>query len=152
MSPLERTRQTAAPIAAALGVRPKVNRGLLECDFGDWTGRSLSQLYKLPEWSTVQRTPSVFRFPNGESFAEMQQRMITTVSALAAAHPGERIVCVSHADPIKAFITWCQGTHLDMFQRCVISPCSISVVVLSAPPMVVTVNSTGADLSQLKVS
>src|SRR5688572_2951256 len=61
-SPLERTRETAAPIAKALSTRVKIDRGLLECDFGDWTGRSLKDLFKLPEWGTVQRYPSGFRF------------------------------------------------------------------------------------------
>src|SRR5262245_5235003 len=65
-SPLERTRETAAPIAKGLGLKVKIDRGLLECDFGEWTGRQLKELFKLPEWSTVQRYPSGFRFPNGE--------------------------------------------------------------------------------------
>ena len=64
-SPLERARETAAPIAKALKQRVKIDKGLLECDFGDWTGAELSKLMKLPEWSTVQKAPSTFRFPNG---------------------------------------------------------------------------------------
>src|SRR3712207_2085478 len=72
-SPLERTRQTAAPIAKACGVRVQRRNGLLECDFGEWTGRKLSELRRLREWKTVQSYPSGFRFPGGESFAEMQQ-------------------------------------------------------------------------------
>src|SRR3954451_7983263 len=67
-SPLERTRETAAPIAKALGLRVRADRGLLEADFGEWTGRKLSDLAKLPEWKTVQQYPSGFRFPGGESF------------------------------------------------------------------------------------
>ena len=43
-SPLERTRETAAPIARATGCRTRTARGLVECDFGDWTGRKLSAL------------------------------------------------------------------------------------------------------------
>src|SRR5690606_20167787 len=78
-SPLERARETAAPIAKAVGVRTRVERGLLECDFGTWTGRPLKELRKLPEWAQVQRYPSGFRFPGGESFAEMQLRMTTTL-------------------------------------------------------------------------
>ncbi|MCX6540340.1 MAG: histidine phosphatase family protein, partial [Actinobacteria bacterium] len=70
-SPLERARETAAPIAKALGQKVRIDKGLLECDFGDWTGAELSALMKLPEWTTVQRSPSTFRFPNGESFLEM---------------------------------------------------------------------------------
>ena len=87
MSPLERARETAAAIAKAI-----VDRGLLECDFGDWTGAELKALVKLPEWRTVQRAPSTFRFPNGESFTEMQVRMVTTLDRLRARHPGGTIV------------------------------------------------------------
>ncbi|MCB0976256.1 MAG: MSMEG_4193 family putative phosphomutase [Acidimicrobiales bacterium] len=149
-SPLERTRETAAPIAKATGQRVRRHKGLLECDFGEWTGRKLKDLMKLPEWQTVQRYPSGFRFPGGESFGEMQQRMVSTVQAIAADHPGETVVAVSHADPIKAAVADALGTHLDLFQRIVISPCSVTAVLVTAGgPLVLAVNSTGDDLSSL---
>jgi probable phosphoglycerate mutase len=152
-SPLERTRQTAAPIAKAAGVRVKIDRGLLECDFGDWTGRPLKELFKLPEWTTVQRYPSGFRFPGGESFGEMQQLITGALARLVAQHPGETIVAVSHADPIKAAIAHAMGTHLDLFQRIVVSPCSVSAVAYGGTgPMVLTVNSIGDDLAKLAPS
>jgi len=153
MSPLERTRQTAAPIAAATGRRAKVDRGLIECDFGEWTGEKLSSLMKRPEWATVQRAPSSFRFPGGESFVEMQLRIVSTIERLRAAHPGGTIVCVSHADPIKAAIAQSIGTHLDLFQRIVISPASVSVLAFaSGSPIVLSVNSTGRPLKELTAS
>lgn len=127
-SPMERTRQTAAPIAAALGQKVIVERGLLECDFGEWTGRELKELAKLPEWKVVQASPSRFRFPGGESFLEMQARLGATVERLVSRHPGEVVVCVSHADPIKAVLCDATGAHLDQFQRFQVAPCSISVV------------------------
>ena len=149
-SPLERARETAAPIAKATGVKPKVERGLLECDFGDWTGAELVKLMKLPEWRTVQRAPSTFRFPNGESFTEMQVRIVTTLDRLRARHHGGTIVCVSHADPIKAAMAHALGTHLDLFQRIIISTCSISAIGFAGDgPMALTVNSTGGALSDL---
>lgn len=152
-SPLERTRETARPIAKALGLRAKVDRGLLECDFGDWTGRKLGDLAKLPEWKAVQHHPSGFRFPGGESFSEMQHRAVDAVRRLADAHPGGAVVAVSHADPIKAVVAHALGTHLDLFQRIVISPCSVSVLALSPGGVaVLTVNSTGDDLSKLALS
>ena len=151
-SPLERTRETAAPIAKALGVRVRRPTGLLECDFGDWTGAQLKSLYKKPEWRTVQRNPSGFRFPGGESFTEMQTRMTGAIDRLRAAHPGETVVAVSHADPIKAAVAHALGTHLDLFQRIVVSPCSVSAVLYSADgPVVLAVNSTG-DLTALAPS
>ncbi|MET0577112.1 MAG: histidine phosphatase family protein, partial [Ilumatobacteraceae bacterium] len=111
-SPLERARETAAPIAKITGQRARVERGLLECEFGEWTGAELSKLMKKPEWQTVQRSPSSFRFPGGESFSEMQHRIVSTLDRLRAAHPGGTIVCVSHADPIKAAVANALGTHL----------------------------------------
>ncbi len=142
-SPLERTRETAAPIAKALGLPVSVERGLLECDFGEWTGRELKELYKLPEWQQVQRTPSMFRFPAGESFLEMQARTSDAVRRIVAAHPGQVVVCVSHADPIKVVVADAMGSHLDHFQRFGVSPCSITVIAYSAAgPNVLCVNST----------
>jgi probable phosphomutase (TIGR03848 family) len=152
-SPLERTRETAAPIAKARGLRVVADRGLLECDFGAWTGEKLSKLNKLPEWSKVQRYPSGFRFPGGESFTEMQTRMCSTIDRLVARHPGETIVAVSHADPIKAALAQALGTHLDLFQRIVVSPCSISAVLYGVGgPAVLAANSTGDDLTALGLS
>ncbi len=151
-SPLERTRETAAPIAKALGLRVQRNAGLLEADFGEWTGAELKKLYKLPEWRTVQRNPSGFRFPGGESFTEMQTRICGAIDKLRAAHPGETIVAVSHADPIKAAVAHAMGTHLDLFQRIVVSPCSVSAILYGNDgPVVLAVNSTG-DLSTLAPS
>ena len=122
-------------------------------DFGDWTGAKLKDLMKLPEWQTVQRYPSGFRFPNGESFAEMQTRIVGALDKLVARHPGETIVAVSHADPIKAALAQALGTHLDLFQRIIVSPCSISAVLYGATgPAVLAANSTGDDLSRLGLS
>lgn len=149
-SPMERTRETASPIAKAVGLRVRTRKGLIEADFGRWTGRKLSELNKLPEWVTVQRYPSGFRFPGGESFSEMQTRMVDTVHELVAAHPGGTIVVTSHADTIKAAVAQALGTHLDQFQRIVIGQCSVSAVLYTKQgPVVLTVNSMGDDLSSL---
>jgi len=152
-SPLERARETAAPIATARELKPAVNRGLLECDFGDWTGAELKKLMKLPEWRTVQGYPSGFRFPGGESFVEMQDRMVGAIGQLVARHRGGVVVCVSHADPIKAAVAHALGTHLDLFQRIVISTCSITAVSYGiGGPVVLTVNSIGGSLAALAPS
>jgi len=152
-SPLERARETAAPIGKALGQKVLIDKGLLECDFGDWTGAELKNLMKLPEWTTVQRSPSTFRFPNGESFTEMQTRIVSAIDRLVHKHPGATVVCVSHADPIKAAVAHAMGTHIDLFQRIVISTCSISAVAYHVGgPVVLTVNSTGGSLNELRPS
>lgn len=148
-SPLERARETAAPIARARGLKVTIEKGLLECDFGAWTGAELKALAKLPEWTTVQRYPSGFRFPDGESFVEMSARICSTAVKLRDRHPGGVVVAVSHADPIKAAVADALGTHLDLFQRIVISTCSVTAIAYGAAgPAVLTVNHTG-DLAAL---
>jgi probable phosphoglycerate mutase len=142
-SPLERARETAEPIAKRLGLKVAVERGLIECDFGDWTSGELKSLRKLPEWRQVQSWPSGFRFPDGESFPEMQCRVNAAVARLRSRHPGATIVAVSHADPIKAAVADALGTHLDLFQRIAISPCSVTAIAYTETgPTVLGVNST----------
>ena len=149
-SPMERTVETAAPIARACGLRVRRSPGLIECDFGRWTGRKLKNLSRRKEWATVQRHPSGFRFPGGESFAEMQARALDAAAAICARHAGETVVAVSHADVIKAVAASAAGTPLDLFQRIVISPCSVTAVAYHpAGPMLLTVNNTGDDLRGL---
>jgi len=152
-SPLERTRETAAPIGKARGLKVIAEKGLLECEFGEWTGRQLKDLMKLPEWKTVQRYPSGFRFPGGESFTEMQSRITGALQRLVAAHRGGVVVAVSHADPIKAAVAAALGTHLDLFQRIVVSPCSVTAIAYGTEgPIVLTVNSVTGPLSTLAPS
>ena len=152
-SPMERAVETAAPIARACGLRVRENTGLIECDFGRWTGRKLKNLSRRKEWTTVQRHPSGFRFPGGESFAEMQARALDAVAAITARHPGATVVAVSHADIIKAVAAAAAGTPLDLFQRIVISPCSVTAIAYQpAGPILLTVNNTGDDLGSLRPS
>ena len=152
-SPLERAQETAAPIARATGRRVRTVEGLNECDFGRWTGRKLADLRRLAAWRQVQGAPSGFRFPGGESFPEMQTRICGALGELTARHRGGAIVAVSHADPIKAAVAQAVGTPLDLFQRLVISPCSITVIAYGGHgPVVLAVNSTGDDLRTLRPS
>jgi probable phosphoglycerate mutase len=151
-SPLERAQETAAPIAKALRLRVRTTPGLVECDFGEWTGKRLAVLRRRPEWRAVISAPSTFRFPRGESFSEMQTRAWGAILDLGARHPGETVVAVSHADPIKAVVATALGVPLDLFQRTAISTCSVSAIVVGAgSPFVLCVNSLG-DLSELAPS
>lgn len=149
-SPLERARETAAPIARACARPLRVERGLLECDVGDWTGEPLARLMRKPEWKAVQRHPSGFRFPRGESFVEMQARVTGTLGRLVARHKGRTVVAVFHADPIKAAVAHALGIHLDLFQRIAIAPASVTAVAYrDRGPTVLTVNSMDGDLVRL---
>jgi probable phosphomutase (TIGR03848 family) len=149
-SPLERARETAEPSERATGLTAVVEPALLECDFGEWTGRALTALARLRDWRTVQQAPSTFRFPGGESFVELQTRMIALMERLRADHPGRTVACFSHADPIKALLTHAVGTHLDHFQRIDVGTGSISVVDWPAhgAPIVRGINSTDGPLGR----
>ena len=146
-SPLERAAETAGFIAEACRVETRVEPGLLECDYGEWTGAPLKELRRKPEWKVIQRYPSGFRFPDGESLTEMQTRITGTLARLVAAHAKETIVAVSHADPIKAAVAHALGVHLDLFQRIAVATGSLSAIAYRPEgPTVLTVNSRGPGL------
>lgn len=127
-SPMERTIQTAQQISKFCNIDLQIDEGLLECDFGSWTGKELKELMKDPAWQNVQHWPSGFSFPQGESFLQMQHRITSTLSKLQEKHIGQTIAAVSHADPIKAALAYAMGIHLDLFQRLIVSPCSMSIL------------------------
>jgi probable phosphomutase (TIGR03848 family) len=126
-SPIERTTQTAQRIAALHSLEVQPLPGVLEADYGDWTGGKIADLAKTDEWKVVQVAPSRARFPNGESIREMQARTVGALDDIIASHPHETVVVVSHADPIKSAIAHYTGMHLDLFQRVHVSPASVTV-------------------------
>ena len=144
-SPIERTMETAAAVARPHEITPVVEPGLIEIDFGAWTGRTLQSLRRTKDWKAVQMTPSRFRFPDGESFADAQLRSVESVERIAGAHEGKTVVAVSHSDVIKLIIAHYLGQALDLFQRLRISTASVSElqIVGAHPPVVASVNSTG---------
>lgn len=146
-SPLERTKETAAPIARALGLRVRTERGLLDLDVGDWTGMSIKRAVRRREWAAVQRWPAGFSFPGGESFADLVARASDTVAQLVRAHPGRSIVVVTHADLIRVLVATAAGVPLDLFQRLVVSTCSVSAIRYSPEgPRVLCVNASAEGL------
>lgn len=142
-SPIERTWQTAAAVAEPHGVDVRRLDGVVEADYGDWTGEKLSDLAKTDLWGVVQAAPSRATFPGGESIRGMQARAVDAVDGVADAHRGETVVVVSHSDVIKAVLSHYAGLHLDQFQRLVVSPASVSAVALgSGAAVVLSVNHT----------
>lgn len=128
-SPLERAQETAAPIAAALGLEVIIREGLTEIDYGEWQGRTIKSLARLKLWRMIQHRPSLFRFPGGESFSEAQHRITQEIDEICTIHdPKHIIACVSHADPIKLAVAYYVGMPLDSFQRLVIGRASISAL------------------------
>jgi probable phosphomutase (TIGR03848 family) len=154
-SPLRRCRQTAQALIAAQSDSCvyAVDQGLVECGYGEWTGRSLRELSKDKLWSAIQQQPSAVRFPGGESMSEMSTRAIAAVRAwnrrIEAEHGSDAVwAAVSHGDLIKAILADALGMHLDSFQRIVVDPASISIVrYTAARPYLITANSTTVDLA-----
>ncbi|HEY8451243.1 MAG: MSMEG_4193 family putative phosphomutase [Micromonosporaceae bacterium] len=149
-SPLERCRQT---VATALPDLPAVvDERLTECGYGDWEGRSLKELASEPLWPVVQHHPSAARFPgpHGESLAAMAARAVAAVrdwdARVSAEHGPEAVwLACSHGDVIKAVVADALGMHLDMFQRIVIEPASLTAITYTPTrPFVLRVGDTGS--------
>jgi probable phosphomutase (TIGR03848 family) len=156
-SPLERCRQTAKALTDRQPEpRPAVReKGLVEVDYGDWTGAELKSLAKEPLWRVVQGQPAAATFPGGEGLAEMAARAVAAVrrwdAAVEAEHGSGAVwAAVSHGDVIKAVLADALGLHLDAFQRIVVDPASVSVVRYTpGRPFVLMTNTVAGDLGFL---
>jgi len=152
-SPLLRCERTVEPLAAARGLEPVIDDGLVEVDYGAWTGRAIGELVKEPMWAVVQQQPSAAVFPDGEGLAQVQARAVAAIRdrdrALAEEHEGDALwVACTHGDVIKSVVADALGTHLDSFQRITADPASMSVIRYTAlRPFVIHVNHTGAALT-----
>jgi probable phosphomutase (TIGR03848 family) len=157
-SPLERCRQTAGIVVARQheGIATPLEDDITECDYGDWQGRTLTDLAKEKLWTTVQSQPSAVTFPGGESMATMQARSVAAIRRLdariEAEHgPGAVWAAVSHGDIIKSILADALGMHLDLFQRISVGPASVSIVRYGPHrPEVVATNTDAGDLSWLR--
>lgn len=127
-SPIDRTVETAEPIARRHNLRVRKRKGIGEVHYGKWTNRPFKSLVSTKLWKVVQHYPSGARFPDGETLWETQTRALEDIEKLRAAHPKQKVCCVSHADVIKLITAHYLGMHIDLFQRIDISPGSITVV------------------------
>ena len=153
-SPLERTMQTANIISRFItGNSDRTvieEHGLIECDYGNWTGKSLSELSQEPLWSAVQNHPSSVVFPAGESMSAMQARAVGAVRRWNdLLGPDSFYVAVSHGDVIKSIVADAMGAHLDHFQRISIDPCSVTVIRYSeSRPFILGLNGNGTQVER----
>jgi probable phosphomutase (TIGR03848 family) len=149
-SPLERCVETAEAIRDKQSGTPAwhVEKELIECGYGDWTGRPLKELVKDPLWKVVQAQPSAVRFPGGEGLADMATRAVASIRRWDAELGDVAWVACTHGDIIKAVLADALGLHLDQYQRIVPDPASVSVIrYTSTRPYVLRVNDTGGDLA-----
>jgi probable phosphomutase (TIGR03848 family) len=131
-SPLERTLETAEPLAKALNMEVIPISGLLETDCGEWQGQSVKKLRRLKIWQSVQQHPALFHFPGGESIAECQHRMVQVIESERQKYSEhDLLACFSHADPIKQVVAYYLGLPLDNFQRLSIDVASITALMIT---------------------
>jgi probable phosphomutase (TIGR03848 family) len=143
-SPLERCSETADAIAAPRGLEVQELDDLTEVEYGTWTGRPLAQLSRTALWKRIQQAPSSVRFPGGETLSEVQLRCVAALDGLAARHPRGMVAVVSHADVIRLAVAHYAGVHLDLFQRIIVSPASVTVIGLGDRiPRIIRMNDTG---------
>lgn len=129
-SPLERTRETAAPLARAKGLEVQIHEGLGEVRYGRWQGQSLKVLRRQKLWRVVQEHPSVMQFPEGETVRGVQARAVDAIEAIVAEHPKDLVAALSHGDVIKLVVAHYLGLPLDLFQRLQIDTASVTVLQL----------------------
>ena len=152
-SPLERCVDTAEFIQSAQRAGGELelqhDDRIIECGYGEWTGKALKELARDPVWKVVQTQPSAARFPGGESLSEVSARAVHAVRDWDARLGDDAVwVACSHGDVIKAILADALGLHLDQFQRIVVDPCSVSVIrYTDTRPYVLRSNDVGGDLS-----
>jgi probable phosphomutase (TIGR03848 family) len=154
---MQRCRETAEAIRSTRGpdvpARPvtQIEDRLTEVDYGDWTGKELKALAKDPLWATVQRQPSAMQFPEGESLRAAATRATEAIRDLDATFKDEDVwLAVSHGDIIKAIVSDASGAPLDLFQRIMIDPASISVIQFGGErPAILRLNESAAGIASL---
>lgn len=152
-SPLERARETAEAVAAPHALPIQILEDIGEVQYGAWTGGELKQLAKDTLWPGIQHYPSGTRFPGGETLAETQRRAVAALDTLRDQYTTKQIVAiVSHADVIKLLIAHYIGLHMDLFQRLVINPASLTALTFETMgPRLVSYNDTGS-LEHLRIA
>ncbi|MET9778640.1 bifunctional RNase H/acid phosphatase [Streptomyces sp. NPDC006367] len=129
-SPLARTRETAAVVAARLGLEVTVDEGLRETDFGAWEGLTFAEVRErhpddLNAWLA---SPDAEPTGGGESFAATGARIAATRDRLVAAYAGRTVLLVSHVTPIKTFVRLALGAPPESLFRMELSAASLSAV------------------------
>lgn len=144
-SPLERCLETAEPVAARQRLQLDLVEELGEIHYGDWQGKPFNQLYRMKRWSELQARPADFRFPNGETIREAQNRAMRAIEGVFARHSRGAVLVVSHADMIRLIIAGYLGLSIDLYQRISVGLVSVSAIVLGdRVPRLLRMGDTGS--------
>jgi broad specificity phosphatase PhoE len=127
-SPLQRTQETAAILSERLGLPVGCREDVIELDFGEWTGLTADEIRKDPRWQMWSSCRSIASTPGGESWRQVQDRVVGALFDLQQTHPGDNVVIVSHGDVIRAALLFALGMPLDFYARIEIAPASISTI------------------------
>jgi probable phosphoglycerate mutase len=142
-SPLERAVETAKPLARRLDCPILRRRELIEVHYGDFTGRTFASLRRFNLWKEVHRHPAQVRFPGGETFIEVQERVGRAFEEMRADHPRQMVAAFAHGDVIRLGLAYALGIPLDLFQRLTVSPASISALEFGVGgPRLIAINHT----------
>jgi probable phosphomutase (TIGR03848 family) len=131
-SPLERTRETAEIVGRRLSLPVTILDDLAELDFGEWTGKTFTEIRKDPRWQAWASHRSLSRIPGGETMREVQRRVVDAIMEMREQHPDEAVVVVSHGDVIRAALVFALGMPLDFYGRIEIATASLSTVRIDA--------------------
>ena len=128
-SPVRRTRETAEVVAAALELPVSEEPGFAEMEFGSWDGLTFLEVAErdqagLDAWLGSLEVPP----PGGESFRQVEERVLAGLDRVLAEHAGRTVVVVSHVTPIKTLVAHAMGAPLEAVFRMELSPAPISVV------------------------
>jgi probable phosphoglycerate mutase len=148
-SPLERAVETAETIARTMKLEVRKNHAFDEIHFGDWTGKAFEALSGDERWRQFNTQRSTATIPGGESFLNVQSRVVTELNELSTQHGNERVAIVSHADVIKAAVGYFTATPIDLLHRIEISPCSVSVLALDRDDARLLTINNQSELTQL---
>jgi broad specificity phosphatase PhoE len=142
-SPLERTVETAQTISMTTGAPIEVHDGLIEIDYGDWTGWKIADLKTDEQWRMFRSFHGGARIPGGEHIDEVRVRMVREVEELQRRFPAGVTALVSHADPIRAALAHYAGIPTELSHRITVSLASVSIIAMDhGSPRILCVNRT----------
>ena len=127
-SPMQRCLETVEGIARSKRKRISIDKRLIEMNYGSWSGKKLSKLSRMKEWKVIQTKPSAFRFPQGESFKELEERIESLLKDLSRKYPKETILIITHGDIVKIAASLTVGSGLNNFQKFAVDPCSLTTL------------------------